>query len=106
MEKYYFKTSKIYAEAYLLNGKMIVLKGSIANKYCLSSFPEALNNIRKELISSGVLIEKADKLVFTENFSCSSPSQASALINGSSSNGLLAWKDSFGKTLKSKLRNV
>lgn len=104
MEKYYFKTSKIYAEAHLLNGKMIILKGSIANKYCLSSFPETLNNIRNELISSGVLIEKGDKLLFTEDFTCSSPSKASTLINSSSSNGLLTWKDSFGKTLKSRMR--
>ncbi len=103
MEKYYFKTLKISAEAYYLNGKMIILKGSIANKYCHTSFPDALNNIRKKLISTGVLVEKEDKFIFTEDFTCSSPSQASALINGSSSNGLVAWKDSYGKTLKSKL---
>lgn len=106
MEKYFFKTSKVSAEAYFLNGKMVILKGSIANKNCLSSFPEILDNVRKELIKTGILLEKGDNLFFTEDYSCSSPSQASAIINGSSSNGLLAWKDSFGKTLKSRMREV
>ena len=104
MGKYYFKTSKISAEAYFLNGKMIIKKGSVGNKHCLSSFPELLNNIRKDLFSSGVLIEQGDKILFKEDFTCTSPSQASALINGSSSNGLLAWKDCFGITLKLRMK--
>jgi hypothetical protein len=104
MEKYYFKTSKISAEAYFLNGKMTIIKGSVGNKHCLSSFSELLNNIRKNLFSSGVLIEQGDKILFKEDFTCTSPSQASALINGSSSNGLLAWKDCYGNTLKSRIK--
>jgi hypothetical protein len=106
MDKYYFKTSKVSAEGVYASGKMIIQKGSIANKDLLSSFPNTLVEIRNDLIEKGVLITKGDKLLFTENFICSSPSQASALINGSSSNGLLAWKDRSGKTLKSNLREI
>ena len=83
---------------------MIIIKGSVGNKLCLSSFSESLNDIRKELFCSGVLIIQDDKIIFKDDFTCTSPSQASALINGSSSNGLLAWKDCFGISLKSRLK--
>jgi len=106
MEKYYFKTSKILAEGYYQDGNMKILKGSFANKEVLSSFPDSLLKIRSQLINNGVLIEKGDKLVFSQDYLCSSPSQASALINASTSNGLLAWKDSSGRTLKSRLREL
>jgi hypothetical protein len=104
MEKYFFKTLKILAVGIYDNGKMTIQSGSFANKDLLSSFPNTLLELRNNLIKTGVLIENGEKMMFTKDFICSSPSQASALINGSSSNGLLAWKDSSGRTLKSRLR--
>lgn len=104
MEKYYFKTSKISAEAIYENGKMTILKQSVANKIVGSSFSEKLLLIREELLLKGKLIEVKDNLLFTENFTCNSPSEASALINGTTSNGLLSWKNKDGKTLGWVLR--
>lgn len=103
MEIFYFKTSKFSAEALYKDGRMIITKNSTANTNILSSCPVTINNIR-QLIKSGILKEIAGNLIFTDNYSCSSPSQASAIINGSSSNGMLSWKDINGKTLQWHLK--
>ena len=94
----------ISAEGVVADGKFIVLKGSKAKKEIRPSFPVAQIETRDELISSGILIEDGKSLLFTENYPCKSPSEASNLITGTSSNGPLCWKDSFGTTLKSRLR--
>ena len=99
MEKYYFRTSKISAEAFYENGSMIILKKSLANKSVGTSCSEKLLLIREKLISKGKLVPVKDNLMFTENFTCQSPSEASALINGTTSNGLTSWKNKEGKTL-------
>jgi hypothetical protein len=104
MQIFYFKTSKFSAEAFYKDGRMIITKNSTANTNILSSCPVTINNIRQQLIESGILKEIAGKLIFTDNYSCSSPSQASAIINGSSSNGMLSWKDINGKTLQWHLK--
>ncbi len=104
MQIFYFKTSKFSAEAFYQDGRMTITKNSTANTNILSSCPVAIKNIRQQLIESGILKEIAGKLIFTDNYSCSSPSQASAIINGSSSNGMLSWKDINGKTLKWHLK--
>ncbi|MFC1665646.1 DUF4357 domain-containing protein [Pseudomonadota bacterium] len=39
-------------------------------------------------------------LLFTKDIEFGSPSNAAAVVNGGNSNGLLAWKNSRGKTLK------
>ena len=106
MEKYYLKTSKLLAVAVYNEGKMIIQKGSLACKELNSSFPSAMVEIRNDLIEKGILKNERGVLIFNDDFICTSPSQASTLINGSSSNGLLAWKDNSGRTLKSKLREL
>ena len=46
-----------------------------------------------------------EKLVFTKDVEFSSPSAAAAVVHGGSANGLIAWKDKLGRTLKD-LENV
>lgn len=106
MDKYYLKTMALSAEGIFSDGKFIVLKGSTAKKELAPSFPKTQIEKRDELISSGVLVDDGKCLKFSKDFTCKSPSEASNLITGTSSNGPLSWKDSFGKTLKSNLRNV
>ena len=48
----------------------------------------------------GMLIEKDGVYVFTQNAEFSSPSAAAAVVHGGGANGLTAWRDSTGKTLK------
>lgn len=55
---------------------------------------------RKQLISDGTLLEKNGHLVFTRDAEFSSPSAAAAVIQGGSANGLVAWKNKDGITLK------
>jgi Domain of unknown function (DUF4357) len=45
-------------------------------------------------------VQDGDHLRFTRNAEFSSPSSAATVVHGGSANGLLAWKDKDGKTLK------
>jgi hypothetical protein len=40
--------------------------------------------------------------VFTRDVEFSSPSAAAAIVHGGTANGLLAWKDKAGRTLKER----
>lgn len=48
----------------------------------------------------GILAAKRDHLVFSQDAEFSSPSAAAAVIHGGHANGLTAWKNKHGKTLK------
>lgn len=56
--------------------------------------------LRNRLIQEKTLIEKDGVYVFTKDVEFSSPSAAAAVVHGGSANGLTAWKDKAGKTLK------
>jgi len=82
----------------------VVLKGSEA---VLKERPSTQKyqyaaNLRAGLRSDGIVQEKADRLVFLTDFEFSSPSAAAAVIHGGQANGLTAWKDSKGVSLKEK----
>ncbi|MGA8241549.1 MAG: GIY-YIG nuclease family protein [Desulfobacterales bacterium] len=82
----------------------VVLKGSEAvleerpstQKYLYAA------NLRAALRSDGVVEAKNDRLVFLADHEFSSPSAAAAVIHGGQANGLTAWKDSKGVSLKQK----
>jgi hypothetical protein len=57
-------------------------------------------NLRQQLIDQGNLEERTDSLVFTKDTEFSSPSAAAAVVHGGHANGLTAWKNASGKTLK------
>jgi Domain of unknown function (DUF4357) len=56
--------------------------------------------LRKKLTQDGTLVEQDGFLVFTKDAEFDSPSAAAAVIHGGGANGLTAWKDLGGKTLK------
>ncbi len=62
-------------------------------------FPYAAT-LRTQLIEEGILTKGTDRLRFTKDHEFTSPSAAAAVVHGGSANGLLAWKDSKGRTLK------
>lgn len=64
-----------------------------------SYFPSVIE-LRSELLKNGVLVEEAGFLKFTQAYTFSSPSYASSVILGRSSNGRTDWRDAAGKTLK------
>ena len=92
------KTRKgIDAKAIYKDGKMIVLKGSIFASVVSSSF--------KAHATRNMAIKKSERMpngyyCLLEDFSFDSPSAASQVMCGASSNGWIAWKTENGKTLK------
>lgn len=62
-------------------------------------WPWALN-MRQRMKEDGVLKDEDGFLVFTRDAEFTSPSSAAAVIHGGHANGLTAWKDKNGKTLK------
>jgi len=80
----------------------VVFRGSTAvleDRPSAQSYPYVLTQ-PKELIPDGTLIEKEGFFVFTKDSEFSSPSAAAAVIHGGSANGLTAWKNEVGKSLK------
>lgn len=57
-------------------------------------------NMRQQLKDQGSLKEGAGHLAFTINIEFSSPSAAASVIHDGHVNGLTAWKNKDGKTLK------
>ena len=56
--------------------------------------------MRQRLKDEGVLSASENHLVFTHDEEFSSPSAAAAVVHGGHANGLIAWKNKDGKTLK------
>ncbi|MEA2165645.1 MAG: hypothetical protein QOK37_3772 [Thermoanaerobaculia bacterium] len=56
--------------------------------------------LRQDLIKTGVLVLAGDRYRFTRAIEFSSPSTAAGVIQGGSANGLTAWRNVSGQTLK------
>ena len=81
----------------------VVLSGSLAVKSEVASFQKFFPNVyelRKDLQHRGVLTSEGELLRFTQDYTFNSPSMASGVVMGSSTNGRTDWKDSSGRTLK------
>jgi hypothetical protein len=92
-----FKSIK--AEGDFIDDGFIVFKGSEARIDSAASFRVTQLELKQRLLSEGILIEKDVKLIFQEDYIFSSPSAASDMIKGNSSNGWIEWKNKAGKTL-------
>ena len=81
----------------------VVHKGSSVAINVTQSLRDHLPHIvklRDELQKSGVIANGGTNLQFAQDFIFSSPSAASSVVLGHSSNGRTAWKDAAGRTLK------
>jgi hypothetical protein len=90
------------ATARLTPNGIVVLAGSQAvlnERPSSQKYPWPLN-MRHKLKEEGALVVKTDHLLFTQDVEFSSPSAAAAVIHGGHANGLIAWKNRDGKTLK------
>jgi hypothetical protein len=56
--------------------------------------------LRQRLIQDNTLVEQDGVYKFTKDVEFTSPSAAAAVVHGGSANGLTAWKDKNGKSLK------
>ena len=101
-EVLFCKIKNVVAKGYQTPNGFIVLKDSqavIDERASAKKWPTVLAQ-RNNLIEEEILIPVGDAYVFTQNTEFSSPSAAAATIHGGSANGLLAWIDSKGKSLK------
>ena len=98
---FYIETlTGIKATGYPTESGFIVEKGAIISSTLSNSVRDAIVNLRNELINNGVITDHGEYLEFIADYEFSSPSAASSVVFGRSSNGLTAWKLSDGKTLK------
>jgi hypothetical protein len=78
---------------------LVVFEGSTARVDTTSSVPDTVKRRRQNLRADGVLEQEEDHLVFRENHPFNSPSAASGVVLGRSSNGWREWRDAEGRTL-------
>ena len=101
------KIKNVVASGYLTPNGIVVLAGSEAvleERGSTKKWPSVMTQ-RNKLIEEGCLIKEGDKYVFVKDTEFSSPSSAAAVIHGGSANGLTAWVDKSGKSLKD-MQNV
>lgn len=81
----------------------VIRAGSFASKNHLPSltkhFPR-VTLLRDELLANGVLVVDGTMLRLTQDYTFSSPSMASSIVLGRTSNGRIEWKTTTGLTLK------
>lgn len=101
-EEMHCDIKNVKAKGHPVPNGFLVLKGSEAvskERPSVEKWPWP-KNMRQKFLEEGVLVDRGDKLEFTDDVEFSSPSAAAAVIHGGHANGLTAWKNSKGKTLK------
>ena len=101
------KIKNVIATGYLTPNGIVVLAGSSAvlkERGSAKKWPSVMVQ-RNNLIEEGGLVQNGNKYDFVKDTEFSSPSSAAAVIHGGSANGLTAWTNKDGKTLK-ELQNV
>ena len=76
-----------------------VKAGSKARQELVPSAPAWISKTRKKLLSEGVLAPEGNQLVFVRDYKFQTPSGASNMVLGRSSNGWIEWKQADGTTL-------
>jgi hypothetical protein len=79
----------------------VVFSGSKVAVDTVPSFPKGFSALRDELIENDIIVKAGEEFIFASDYLFSSPSAAAAVIMGRSANGLIEWKNSIGKELKS-----
>lgn len=101
-KKLFCEIKGIKAEGRLAPNGFVIFKGSqavLADRASSQKWPWALN-MRQRLKEEGVLRIQGEYLVFSKDTEFTSPSSAAAVIHGGHANGLTAWKDKNGRTIK------
>lgn len=90
------------ATGHLTPNGIVVLSGSqavLTERPSAQKYPWPIN-MRQQLKDQGSLEERTGHLLFIKDVEFSSPSAAAAVIHGGHANGLTAWRNKVGKTLK------
>jgi hypothetical protein len=91
-----------HAVGYQSENGFTVGEGSTATKQLSNAFKARAwgPNLRQQLITSGVLKDNGDSMVFSQDYEFDSPTAAAVIVYGNPMNGRTEWKTSSGKTLK------
>jgi hypothetical protein len=79
----------------------VVRAGSQAAKDEVPSIHAYMSDIRAELVRQGVFVDRGAHYEVTQDYTFQSPSTASGVLLGRTSNGRADWKTADGRTLKS-----
>ncbi len=96
------KIKNVTASGYLTPNGIVVLASSEAvleERSSAKKWPSVMVQ-RNLLIENGGIVQERDKYVFVKDTEFSSPSAAAAVIHGGSANGLTAWVNENGESLK------
>ena len=77
-------------------GGLLVRQGSMAAKAEAPSIPQTYSTLRRRLTKDGILGDQGDHYSFLHDYLFSSPSAASSVVLGRSSNGRQEWKSGEG----------
>ena len=94
------KAKGLAATGYQSTQGFVVLKDSEAPIQEVDSIAESISAHRKALLTSGILIQKADRLILTQDYEFSSPSLAAGVMLARTANGRIEWKAEDGTTLR------
>ncbi len=99
------RDSQVHATGSYQNGKLIVSKGSVCTHDISDKCPAAIASLKKQLEEQHIIQRAGNNqpFVFTQDYAFKSPSAASGVISGRSSNGLTDWKTAQGITLSACL---
>jgi len=97
--KLYCRGSGAEATGEYTEDGLVVFEGSTARVDTTASVPDTVKRRRRNLQADGVLEQEGNQFVFRENHAFNSPSAASGVVLGRSSNGWREWKDAEGRTL-------
>lgn len=96
--RFFFRGEGFAAEMELgASGEFVVLAGSRARVRTTTTIPRGTSALRRTLLTSGVLKQENDVLVFTSDYRFPSASAAAATVIGASANGRILWKLPDGK---------
>ena len=102
---FYYKVKDGDAQGYYDDDGFVILAGSLIRQEQTPSAPPFVTRLKDSLLSSGKLIAVNDtSYKLTENHLFKTPSGASALVSGRSTNGWIEWKNQAGQTLDSIYR--
>jgi len=103
---FYINSVGVKATGEYTDDGFVILKGSEARIKESKSLYGRVSDIRIRLLNDGTIKKKGEeKFVFEKNYKSSSPSSASDLIIGNSTNGWDVWKNKAGVTLNELKRN-
>ncbi|MEM8937951.1 MAG: GIY-YIG nuclease family protein [Bacteroidota bacterium] len=100
----YINRVGVKATGKFIDEGMVIFKGSEARIKEAASCHKFISDLRQRLLDEGILVINNQKYQFTQDYIVPSPSTASNLIIGSSTNGWVKWVDKDGQTLDSIVR--